>query len=100
MVCENLYCVDLFKGCKEASQTMRNTLLLPMYDVKAWLDPALNRLHNHSRPHIFKFLRDSTDNAIMLYKNWNEDTWLPEDNSGISLLKVSMLLIIVCVKDG
>ena len=68
---------------------MKDALLLPrVYDVKSWLDPVLSGLHNHTHPHVFKFVRDSSGNSKMLYKNWSEDKWLPEDSSGVSVLKV------------
>ena len=84
----------MFKGCRDANKAMRDTILLPrIYDVKAWLDPILNKLHNHSHPHIFKFVRDSEGISRMLYKNWNHDHWLPEDSLGISLLQVCYWVI-------
>ena len=70
---------------------MKDTILLPqMYDVKSWLDPVLSKLHNHSHPHVFKFVRDCKGSSRMFYKNWSKDQWLPEDSPGISLLQVDI----------
>lgn len=66
-----------------------NVLLDVMFDVKAWLDPVLLSLNNHSYPHIFKFVRDSIGKARMFYKNWDHNEWSPKDSAGIMLLKVS-----------
>ena len=79
----------MFEGFKSANQLMKDVIQLPhMYDMKAWLDPVLEQLHNHSNLHIFKLIRGSDGVSKMLYKNWNKDKWLPEKSSGISLLKV------------
>ena len=84
------FVADLFSGLKEANQSVKEVIQLGrMYDVKSWIDPVLEKLHNHSNPHIFKFLLDSDGNARMLYKKWcKEQEWLPKDSPGILLVKV------------
>ena len=43
-------------GCKEANKNVREVFVLKeMYDVKGWLLPVTDELHNHSNPHIFRF---------------------------------------------
>ena len=70
-------------------QKYEGDFLLPkMYDVKGWLDPVLKPLYNHSHPHLFKFVRDTDGNSLMLYKHWSDDMWLPQEGSGILLLQV------------
>lgn len=83
----------MFNGFKVANQSMKDVIQLPhMYDIKSWLDPVLQKLHNHSNPHIFKFILDGDGKSRMLYKNWSQDKkWLPEDSPGISLLQVCTL---------
>lgn len=93
-----LFYAELFKGFKEANQFIKgNVLLGQMYDIKAWLDPVLEKLNNHSNPHIFKFVCDSDGNAKMLYKNWDHNEWSPSDSPGISLLKVKLYSVCVYI---
>ena len=49
-------CIELVIGCKAANQNVHNVFeLKEMYDVKGWLLPVTQELHNHSNPHIFRF---------------------------------------------
>ena len=46
----------LVLGCKEVNQTVHDVFVLDsMYDVKSWILPVANQLHDHSYPHIFRY---------------------------------------------
>lgn len=69
-----------------------------VFDVKAWLQPHLHKLHNHSHRHIFRFTQGTTGRVVMHCKDWNESEWEPSDN-GIDLFKVYNFtsLLISCI---
>lgn len=41
-----------------------------MFNVKAWLKPHMEALHNHSHPHIFRFKKGADGCCYMQYKHW------------------------------
>lgn len=60
-----------------------------IYDYKGWLSPHINTPHNHTTPHNFMFQCDEKGTALMYYRNWSSDEWLPPPpQPGIELLKV------------
>jgi len=59
-----------------------------MYDVKSWLKPHMEQLHNHSHPHIFRFRKASDGCCYMQYKQWRHSEWEPPSHHGIKILKV------------
>lgn len=83
-------------GCKEANKSVRDVVMLKeMYDVKDWLTPAMQQLHNHSNPHIFRFIRGSNGHCQMFYKHWNHEEWEPSAQPGLQLLKVIKKCIVL-----
>ena len=49
--------VDLVSGCKIANTSIQDVYVLKqIYDVKGWLLPATEELHNHSNPHVFRYI--------------------------------------------
>ena len=58
-----------------------------VYDIRKWLTPAINDIHNHTTPHIFRFRRNVDGRGEMHYKHWSSDDWRPKD-SGLLILKV------------
>ena len=59
-----------------------------VYDIKAWIQPHLLDLHNHSHPHIFRFVRGLSGSPVMFYKDWcDSKEWQPS-SEGIQLFKV------------
>ena len=90
------YYLDLLDGCKQANKMVQEAVpLSQMMDVKTWLLPHTEELHNHSNPHIFKFYRNADGHAEMKYKHWTQDSWEPSGNQpGLKLLKVTKCSII------
>ena len=84
---------DLLSGCKEADKMIKEAVCLQkMVDVKSWLLPNTEELHNHSNPHIFRFYRNTQGHAEMKYKRWSSDNWEPSGNlPGLKLLKVNLV---------
>jgi hypothetical protein len=79
----------LLQGCKECNKSVKIcSIIKEVMDVKAWLLPSTEQLHNHSHPHIFKFYKPTNGSTEMKYKSWNHDEWLPEQQLGLQLLKV------------
>ncbi|XP_028416665.1 uncharacterized protein LOC114540736 [Dendronephthya gigantea] len=54
-----------------------------IYDIKKLLDGHSEDLHNHVKPHCFKFVRNEKNKAVMYYRKWSDDEWM----GPISLLK-------------
>lgn len=78
-------------GCRESNRNVRETVLLPeMFDVKAWMNPIMEKVHN---PHIFRFARGSDGHSEMTYKHWNHDPWEPCEGPGLKLLKVCTCIL-------
>jgi hypothetical protein len=79
---------EFISGCKQANRLVQDVIVLHnLFDVKSWLLPNTEELHNHSHPHIFRFTR--CENAVdvqMHYKMWAKDPWEP-GLQGIVLLK-------------
>ncbi len=99
------FLTDLERSITESySPTIRVRSATPEYDIKNWLLPHLaGRFHNHSQPHWFKFSK-LDGHAVMHYKLWSKDEWLPRveygadgqvverlDSLGLKCLKVIYL---------
>ena len=84
---------ELLYGCKESNKIVKQAVSLEtLMDIKSWLLPQTEELHNHSNPHIFLFYRDKDGNAEMKYKRWCNDSWEPRsENPGLKLLKVQSI---------
>lgn len=60
-----------------------------LMDIKSWLLPHTEELHNHSNPHIFLFYRNRDGHAEIKYERWTNDNWEPRsENPGLKLIKV------------
>ena len=58
-----------------------------VFDVKLWLTPHLEDLHQHTKPHVFKFSQNSTGKTELYYNKWSHIDWI----GPLSVLKVSLL---------
>ena len=84
----------LLNGCSEANQRVKKcTILTEMYNIKGWLDEFGAGIHNHSNPHIFKFVKDENGTCRMFYKHWRHSEWEPTAKPGLVLLKVRLKYI-------
>ena len=63
-------------------------LLDAVYDIKEWLAPHAEQLHDHTQPKCFKFVRNSSGKCEMFYRNYSHMQW--EDP--VTVLKVSSWL--------
>ena len=59
-------------------------VLSHVFDVKMWLTPHLEDLHQHTQPHVFKFSQNSSGKAELYYKKWSHMDWM----GPLSVLKV------------
>lgn len=82
---------DMIEGFNHAIRGFSASSLEKMYDVKAWLSPMMDDLHNHTQPHIFLFTRGEDGICYMKSKHWDHSIWLPQDSPGHVLLKVQLL---------
>ncbi|CAH1252417.1 Hypp9281 [Branchiostoma lanceolatum] len=49
-----------------------------IWDIKNWLKPYLAPIEGHSKPHMYRFTKDSRGHVTMQYKMWSTDTvWRP-----------------------
>ena len=86
---------ELEQCCKAANHNSReSTTLRCIFDVKAWLLPALEEIHGHTVPHVFLFRRNAQGRAVMFYKHWSHEPWQPQE--GLTLLKVIWILSNCC----
>ena len=87
---------ELLYGCKESNKLVKEAIPLKMLmDIKSWLLPHTEELHNHSNPHIFLFYRNRDGHAEMKYKRWTNDNWEPRsENPGLKLIKVQTFVLI------
>lgn len=75
---------------KECSKDVASVCSLTyIFDVRNWIAPCLEEIHQHTIPHVFLFRRNAEGRAEMLYKLWTKDSW---KNAGV-ILKVH-----VCTK--
>ena len=61
-----------FENCYTPSPTA--VVLDEMPDVCRWLHTSIQDMAYHSKPHVFKFTRDSNGKAKMVIKKWSTDT--------------------------
>ena len=94
--CVFVILIALLDGLQNANRGSRSCLLSEMFDAKAWLQPHMEQLHNHTNPHIFRFVKGRDGHCYMQWKHWNHNQWEPMEGLGISLLKVN---VIRCRKD-
>ena len=50
-------------------------LLDAVYDIKEWLTPHAETLHEHTSPKCFKFVRNSSGKCEMFYQNYSHMPW-------------------------
>ena len=93
-----MYLIDLREAVFNSNQEIASvTHLNAIYDFKGWLAPYINTPHNHTTPHNFLFMCNDDGNAVMLYRNWSSDQWLPPPpQPAIQLLKVISPLNLPC----
>ena len=86
-----LLLLALLDGLRNANKGSRSCLFSEMFDAKAWLQPHMEQLHNHTNPHIFRFIKGRDGHCYMQWKHWNHNQWEPKEGLGISLLKVNVI---------
>ena len=83
---------DLKEAVYNSNQEVTSVKQLSaVYDYKTWLKPFINTPHGHTSPHNFLFQCNEKGSAVMFYRNWSTDEWLPKTpDDGVMLLKVLM----------
>ena len=62
-------------------------------DYKSWIKPFIDTPHYHTAPHNFVFRLSNEGKAVMHYRKWSSDSWLPAaPKEGLSLLKVGIIV--------
>ena len=61
---------------ESSSKSIRCSALQYVYDIRKWLSPHIDEVHDHTIPHVFLFRRGSSGDCEMLYKNWAKDKWI------------------------
>jgi len=44
-----------------------------VFNVSEWLQPHLNKMYNHSKPHVFKIDKKGSQHAQFFWKKWSSD---------------------------
>ena len=64
-----------------------------VWDFKNWITSEfLGKLKGHTKHHVYRFTRGSTQRAEMHYKHLSSDGWEPE-GAGVCVLTVSLLYV-------
>lgn len=86
--CRIVVFTDMERRFRESNRgVIGATTLQYVYDIRAWITPVLNEIHNHTVPHVFRFRRNLQGKAEMHYKHWSHEPWQPS-GAGLVLLKV------------
>ena len=68
-------------------------ILKHLFDIKSWIEPASEGLHNIIYPHCFEIFLGEDEIVKLKYKQWSRDPeWLPEKSDGINVLKVRVII--------
>jgi len=68
-------------------------LVSEVWDFKNWITSEfLGKLKGHTKHHVYRFTRGSTQRAEMHYKHLSSDGWEPE-GAGVCVLTVSLLYV-------
>ena len=79
---------------KECSKDVASVSWLTfVYDIRQWIAPCLEEIHQHTIPHVFLFRRNAEGRAEMLYKRWTKDSW---QSAGV-ILKVNRITCLYSV---
>ena len=83
---------DLKEAVYNSNQEVTSVKQLSaVYDYKTWLKSFINTPHGHTSAHNFLFQCNEKGSAVMFYRNWSTDEWLPKTpDDGVMLLKVLM----------
>ena len=86
--------VDLMNLIQRSCTPTPSTFMMDgVWDFKDWLTPHLATLEQHSWYHVYRFTRNSYGAAVLHYKVYSTDPWLPNKDGvlldGDQLLMVS-----------
>ena len=83
----NVYIIDLCRSFEQCSSKPHPETKQPQryYDIKDWLNPHSVDIHQHVKPHCFKFVKNGNNEAVMYYRKWSGEPWM----GPIRLLKVT-----------
>ena len=60
----------------ESNQNSKlSSTLSYIFDIKSWISPYIEDIHQHTVPHVFLFRKNADLKAEMLYKHWALDDW-------------------------
>ncbi|CAB4023645.1 Hypothetical predicted protein [Paramuricea clavata] len=92
---QDVYTFDVlcesFEDCTTKPRP-RSTKPQKMFDVREWLNAHSHNIHQHVKPHCFKFVRNEKGEAVMFYRKWSGENWMgpvrilkgcPEDAPGL-----------------
>ena len=77
---------------------IQNVKVLPflldvVYNIKEWLAPHAEQLHDHTQPKCFKFVRNAAGKCQMFYRNYSHMPW----EGPVIILKVQLQPFIICL---
>ena len=77
----------MFEAMHNCVKTIRTVVFLldVVYDIKEWLAPHAEELHDHTQPKCFKFVRNADGKCEMFYRNYSHMPW----EGPVIVLKVS-----------
>lgn len=77
---------EMLKAMEDCLSTIKALafLLNVVYDIKEWLSPHAEEIHDHTQPKCFKFVKSSAGKCEMFYRNYSHMPW----EGPVILLKV------------
>lgn len=65
---------DAMRNCLTTIRVL-SFMLDAVYDIKDWVAPHAEQLHDHTQPKCFKFIRNSSGKCEMFYRNYSHMQW-------------------------
>jgi len=84
--------MDLVK--RSCTPTPLTFLLDGVWDFKEWLKPHIATIEQHSWYHVYRFTRSSSGAAVLHYKMYSPQPWLPSED-GVLLAGDELLMVSV-----
>jgi len=87
-------CVDLLNLIQQSCTPTPSVFKIDgVWDFKEWLTPHMANIGQHSWYHVYRFTRNPSGKAVLHYKKYSTDAWLPSEDGelldGEQLLMVS-----------
>ena len=85
--------VDLLSLIERSCTPTPSAVVLDgVWDFKEWLTPHMANIEQHSWYHVYRFTRNTNGAAVLHYKVYSTDAWLP-NKDGVLLDGEQLLMV-------